>query len=192
MTERTFRKEREKALNALWRIGRCYETGDGVAKDVAEAVKWYRMAAEQGLAGGSFELAKCYRFGIGVRRNRKTSLKWLVKATEQGYTKAMVLLGLYYLSEFEGEYNPRTAVKWFQKAAEAGDAWGMFHLGECCETGNGVKKDIDAAFLWFCKAVTTAPEDGRLYQSVQNHVFDPNLKEYREGLLSERSNKKKQ
>jgi TPR repeat protein len=26
-----------------------YETGDGVTQDYAEAVKWYRKAAEQGL-----------------------------------------------------------------------------------------------------------------------------------------------
>ena len=29
-------------------LGSCYETGSGVEKDDAEAVKWYRKAAEQG------------------------------------------------------------------------------------------------------------------------------------------------
>ena len=84
------------------------------------------------------------------------------------------------------------AVGLLSKAAQKEDAEARCRLGECYETGNGVKKDFEAAFLWFCKAVTTAPEDDRLYQSVQNHVFDPNLKECREQLLSERSNKNKQ
>lgn len=29
-------------------LGDCYATGDGIAKDATEAVKWYRKAAEQG------------------------------------------------------------------------------------------------------------------------------------------------
>ena len=33
---------------AMNRLGKCYEKGQGVAKDLKEAVKWYRKAAEQG------------------------------------------------------------------------------------------------------------------------------------------------
>lgn len=176
---------KKQAVETLFQIGKCYETGNGVGKDQTEAVKWYRMAAEQGLADAAFELAKCYKFGIGVRRNRTTALKWIRMAAEQGHTKAMVLLGMHHLNEFEEEYNPRKAVKLFRKAADQGDAWGMYRLGECFDDGEGVKKDFDAAFLWYCKAVVTSPEDEFLYQSVQDHVFEPNLKEYRESLLKE-------
>jgi TPR repeat protein len=30
-------------------LGMCYKNGDGVNKDETEAVKWFRLAAEQGL-----------------------------------------------------------------------------------------------------------------------------------------------
>lgn len=33
---------------AQFQLGECYETGDTVAKDLQQAAKWYRMAAEQG------------------------------------------------------------------------------------------------------------------------------------------------
>ena len=188
MLEQDFHDLKTNTVRGMLCVGKCLETGDGVGKDQAEAVKWYRMAAEHGLADAAFELAKCYKFGIGVRRNRSTALKWIRRAAEQGHTKAMVLLGMHHLNEFEEEYNPRKAVKLFRKAADQGDAWGMYRLGECFEDGKGVKKDYDAAYLWFCRAVVTSPENEFLYQSVQDHVFEPNLKEYRESLLKETLN----
>ena len=62
-------------------------------------------------------------------------------------------------------------------AADQGDARAMYELGECYENGDGVKKDPDAAFLWFCRAALAAPEDEDLYQSVQNRIYSPELKE---------------
>ncbi len=38
-----------------------YETGRGVAQDYAEALKWYRLAAEQGVAIAQFNLVAARR-----------------------------------------------------------------------------------------------------------------------------------
>ena len=40
-------------------IGGCYRTGAGVTQDAAEAVKWYRKAAAQGLAEARNALGVC-------------------------------------------------------------------------------------------------------------------------------------
>ena len=188
MLEQDFQNLKITTVEGMLSVGKCLETGDGVGRDQSEAVKWYRMAAEQGLPDAAFELARCYRFGIGVRRNRTTASKWLHRAAELGNAKAMVMVGKLCLDYDSGEYNSRKAVELFRKAADQGDAWGMFHLGECYINGTGVKKDFDAAYLCFYKAVVTAPEDEHLYQSVQEEVFDPNLKEYRENMLKESLN----
>jgi len=185
MLEQDFQNLKANTVKGMLCVGKCLETGDGVGRDQSEAVKWYCMAAENGLPDAAFELAKCYRFGIGVRRNRTTASKWLHRAAEQGHAKAMVLIGKQCLDYDSGEYNSRKAVSLFRKAAEQGDAWGMFHLGECYINGDGVKKDFDAAYLWFYKAVVTAPEDERLYRSVQDEVFDPILKAYRDEILEQ-------
>jgi len=183
-----FQKQKNKTLESMLRIGRCYETGDGVGKNLTEAVKWYRMAAEQGHAQGMFELSKCYTFGFGVRKNRVTAEKWLRMAAEHGHVTAMFLLGQWHLREVGGGvgYNPREAAKWFRRAADNGDARAMFELGECYEDGVGVKNDPDKAYRWFCRAVLAAPEDEYLYERVQNHIFDPNLKTVREELLADK------
>ena len=154
-------------------------------------MKWYRMAAEEGHVQAAFELSKCYTFGFGVRKNRVTSSKWLRKAAEGGHVSAMMLLAHRYQWETGGgvEYNPREAVKWFRKAAEQGNAEAMYELGECYEKGFGVKKEPDLAYRWFCRAVLADPMDESLYERVQNHVFDPNLKTVREELLADKKPK---
>ena len=188
MLKQDFQNLKTNTVRGMLCVGRCLETGDGVGKDQAEAVKWYRLAAELGSKEAAFELSKCYTFGFGVRKNSVTSTKWLRKAAEQGHVPAMILLGLRYQREtgISVDYNQREAVKWFRMAAERGDAKAMFELGNCYETGTGVKKDPDKAYMWFCRATLTAPEDEDLYQKVQNRVFDPNLKAVREELLADK------
>lgn len=43
--------------------------GKGAQKDYAEAVKWYRKAAEQGDSLGQLGLGECYDFGHGVEKD---------------------------------------------------------------------------------------------------------------------------
>ena len=43
------------------------------AKNYAEAVKWYRKAADQGLSDAQFRLGYCYAKGEGVKQNQADS-----------------------------------------------------------------------------------------------------------------------
>ncbi|MDR2763209.1 MAG: sel1 repeat family protein, partial [Planctomycetaceae bacterium] len=53
----------EKAKNgdaaAQFTLGLCYYDGKGVTKDLIEAVKWYRKAAEQGNSKAQYILGLC-------------------------------------------------------------------------------------------------------------------------------------
>src|SRR5436189_2260502 len=49
-------------------LGLRYEQGRGVAKDQAEAVKWYRKAAEQNYAEAQNSVGVCYEKGEGVTK----------------------------------------------------------------------------------------------------------------------------
>ena len=46
-----------------------YLLGEYVPKDSAEAVKWFRLAAEQGDAQAQFQLGVMYDMGLGVPQN---------------------------------------------------------------------------------------------------------------------------
>ena len=50
-------------------MGVCYEQGEGVTKDQAEALKWFRKAAEQNYAKAQYNLAHCFDTGEGVAKD---------------------------------------------------------------------------------------------------------------------------
>ena len=53
-------------FQAQFLLGLRYDTGDGVQEDDAEAVRWYRLAAEQGHADAQSNLGGMYTRGEGV------------------------------------------------------------------------------------------------------------------------------
>lgn len=106
---------------AEYNLGVLYEKGWGVAKDEAQAIAWYRTAAEQGLAQAQFNLGNMLRSGRGIPRNDIEALTWLRRAAEQGNTRAQYLLGLSYEDGDRVPKNPTEAADWYRKAAAQGD-----------------------------------------------------------------------
>ena len=101
-------------------LGSCYFKGEGVAEDQAEAVKWFRKAAEKGHPESQGMLGLCYFKGEGVAVNYAEAVKWFRKAAEKGRPESQTMLGMCYLNG-EGVAADKTeAVKWLWKAAEQG------------------------------------------------------------------------
>ena len=65
-------------------LGICYQTGQGVAQDYAEAVKWFRRAADQNDEAAQCYLGFCYQTGLGVPQEFGQAAKWFREAAEQG------------------------------------------------------------------------------------------------------------
>lgn len=66
-------------------LGFMYTLGRGVAKNDAEAVRWYRLAAEQGYARAQLNLGVMYGSGQGMPQNLVTAYMWVNLAVAQGY-----------------------------------------------------------------------------------------------------------
>src|ERR1035438_8547727 len=60
------RKAKKGDAEAQYCIGKDYANGRGATRDLVEAVKWYRKAAEQGNADAQNNLGACYYAGEGV------------------------------------------------------------------------------------------------------------------------------
>ncbi len=73
-----------------------YEVGLGVPQDVTEAARWYRLAADQGLATAQVSLGGAYEVGRGVPQDETEAVRWFRLAADQGYAAAQFLLGLMY------------------------------------------------------------------------------------------------
>ena len=65
-----------------------YDDGDGVPKNDAEALKWYRRAADQGDADAQFNLGLMYYNGEGVPKNDAEAYFWWNLAAAQGNADA--------------------------------------------------------------------------------------------------------
>ena len=143
------RKAAEQGLaSAQNNLGVAYDNGEGVAKDLVEAVKWYGKAAEQGNAKAQFNLGVAYRNGEGVAKDVVEAVKWYGKAAEQGNAPAQFNLGNAY-SNGEGVAKDLVeAVKWYGKAAEQGNAKAQFNLGVAYYKGEGVAKNLVEGYAW--------------------------------------------
>ena len=65
-------------------------------RDQSEAVKWFRAAAEQGLAVAQNNLGVLYYTGTGVDLDYGEAAKWSRLAAEQGFAIAQTHLGYLY------------------------------------------------------------------------------------------------
>ena len=73
-----------------------YRDGEGVAQDDAQALVWFRNAADQGNADAQYSLGVMYRDGQGVAQDNAQALVWFRKAADQGDAEAQYNLGVMY------------------------------------------------------------------------------------------------
>ena len=120
----------QKGENHYW--------GNGVPRDYAEAVSWYRKAAEQGHFDAQNHLGFCYQHGKGVARDCAKAVEWYRKAAAHGHLDAQNSLA--FCNQY-GEGVPRDyaeAADLYRKAAEQGYHLAQNNLGFCYEHGQGV------------------------------------------------------
>jgi TPR repeat protein len=64
--------------------GNMYSFGKGVPQDYKEAVRLYRLAAEQGNTAAQFNLGSAYYNGLGVPQNDIQAYMWFILASTGG------------------------------------------------------------------------------------------------------------
>jgi len=115
-----------------YHFGRCYENSlslrlnpNGpvtlvVPQDYAEAIKWYRKAAEKNFFMAQAELGRMLYAGLGSPQNYQEAFRWFRNAAEQDSIMGQFGLGVMY--EF-GEIvvqDKVEAYKWYSLAAAEG------------------------------------------------------------------------
>jgi len=59
-------------------------TDEEAPKDVAEALRWFHAAAEQGNAAAQYALGKLYLSGEDVPQDKEAALQWFTRSAKQG------------------------------------------------------------------------------------------------------------
>jgi hypothetical protein len=109
-------------------LGLFYYCGDGVAKDYAEAFKWFSKAADQNNLDAQSSLGDCYHYGRGVAKDEAEAVKWYRKSAEQGYSEAQWDLGFCYENGEGVAKNMVIACKWYSLAAAQGFEYAKTNL----------------------------------------------------------------
>ena len=73
-----------------------YTIALGVPQDDAEAVRWYRLSADQGNADAQYNLGFMYANGLGVPQDEAEAVRWYRLSADQGNALAQNNLGLRY------------------------------------------------------------------------------------------------
>ncbi len=140
--------------DAQFYLGIMYYCGYCVDKNHAEALRWYRKAAEQ----GHVDAQKAYDellslYGRVIERENSEVEKLWRKASEKKDFDALNKLGeCYFLGDgIAQDYNE--AVRIFRKAAGHGNPKAKYNLGMCYEKGAGVDENYDEAKKWYEKAL---------------------------------------
>jgi TPR repeat protein len=130
-------------------MGVMFEYGYGVEADIQEALRWYRGAAEQGLAPAQNSLGFMYSLGLGVKRDAERAAYWLLLAAEQGHSGAQTNLGILYTSGRGVEKDEEEAVYWFRSAARNGNTQAQQLLASAYSQGwYGLPRDRLQADFW--------------------------------------------
>ena len=98
-----------------------YRKGEGVPRDLAEAARFFRLAAEQGLANAQANLAGAYMHGLGVAVDYAAAMQLARRSADQGNAAGEFNVGVLYARGWGVPQDLRAATLWFVKAATRGD-----------------------------------------------------------------------
>ena len=143
----------------LFEVGARFTDGRGVTADRAEAAKWYKLAADRGLAPAQYRLANMYEKANGVARDLPEAKRYYTMAAEQGNAGAMHNLAVLLASDAAGAPDLSAAANWFSKASELGVRDSQFNLAILYARGSGVNQDIEQSYKWFAIAARDGDAD---------------------------------
>jgi uncharacterized protein len=90
-----------------------YLRGEGVAKDYAQALRWFQKAAAQGHTGSRIKLGYMYAEGLGTPRDAEAAYTWITSASLAGDPR-----GQYLVSSLEARLTPRQIAEAQEKARQ--------------------------------------------------------------------------
>jgi TPR repeat protein len=136
-------------------IGRMYEKGEDLPKNLESAAAWYRRAAEQGYIEATISLAALYLKASDYRQARP----WCEAAAKEKFPGGYYCLGYLYQHGYGVDANPKEAFRWYEQGARGENMTSMLALARMYENGEGTKPDRVQALVWFLIAVRRGSQD---------------------------------
>jgi TPR repeat protein len=128
-------------------LGQLYSAGaPGLAKNPAEARKWFDRARFVGHVRACLVLGDIYYYGKDTPRDLALAFKYYSQGAALGDAPAQQALAeMYYAGEAPGGRDLRLAAAWHNEAAKIGHAPSLFALASAYERGEGVAANPERA-----------------------------------------------
>lgn len=163
------------------------------SRDCAEALKWYRLAADQDYAEAENSLGELYRGGLGTPQDYGEAVRWFYRAARQGNADAENSLGTMYAGGFGVLQTtarpsngisgpslstiPRRATTWAASAstgsARNGHLYPHAFKGCLCEHGLGTPRDDAKALSLFRLAAADGDPDAKKKLEFLSRLDEP-------------------
>ncbi len=157
-----------------YRLGYCYESGEGEEQSFSTANYWYEKAAKQDHVDAQYKLGHSYRVGRGTPINLPLALEWYKKAARNGDADALNNVGWMYATGQGLDANSQEAYRWFVEAAKHGDMGSQFEVSRRLREGDGVDKNMVGAYEWLlvlqAQEIDVPAEDWKQIKSVIESV----------------------
>ncbi len=148
---------------AQYSLGKLFERGGGaVRQDFAQAARWYRSAAAQGVAAAQNNLALMHAQGRGTPRDVGKAIELWLQAARQNHPMAQYNLGLAYFRGEGVEKDERQAAGWFRRAADAGLSDAQYAMGQMNRLGLVLPKDQGVALAWYQLASSQGHREAKM------------------------------
>lgn len=139
-------------INAMVDVGAFYLFGYAVARNIDEAIKWYKKAAKLNSPVAYHNLGYiCFQNS----ELHDTAIEYFKKATALGYAESAYMLGIMFLYGYGTEKAPKEALDFFVSSFKLGKDYTCRALGDLYFQGvfNEGKQNIEKAIEWYLRGV---------------------------------------
>jgi len=168
----TMLRDRAKAGDADFQycVGKSYYYGyGGIGENHAEAIKWYRLSAENGNKYAQFSLGVMFDIGLSVvGKNPGEAVKWYKLAATQGHAVAQNNLAFYL--ENGTEEDICEALRLYRLSSEQGYWRALLNLGNLYYNGTKVVRYLKMAKSYYERALKDAgfPDDPAMKDDIDS------------------------
>ena len=122
---------------------------DNGVQDYSKALKYLKLAADQGDVDSQMDVGNIYEKGLGTPKDLYEAFRYYKLAADQDHEQAQSQVGEMYRngSGITQDYNE--AIKYFKLSAGKNYSMGQYNLGKMYEDGLGVEKNVNEAIKYY-------------------------------------------
>lgn len=155
-----FRKSADQGfVGGYYALGVAYDSGQGVPRDYAQAMRLYLKATE--LPTAEMDIGVLYAKAHGVPQDYPQAVVWYTKAGEAGSLEADMALGSMYETATGVPQDDARALYWYRRAADAMDALAQYRVGLIYERSKSLQ-DYKQSADWYWKAAQQGVAEAQL------------------------------